>query len=458
MELDELVESLKNFGEKPAAFALLEALARHSNTFEQYDTLARCFFKIKAYKRALPYAEKTVLEAKTNQQKYAARTNLVNVYAHAYEPEKALDLIEVLEKIEPNDSDVRLKKAYALFLMGRRDEAEKILREELVNPDTTPKVKNEIEFNLGTYEMYRDNFYEGLYRFLIHGRKMSLWEKPKLPFTEWDQVVRPGHVIVLRAEAGIGDEFINVRFMKKFEQLGMVPIWFTDRTEMRDLFLRNGYAAVSSLEELMKHNNGLEPYWCHSMDVPVLLKLEYKDLWTGPYITADKNISNLHPLLIETKKLKVGIRWQGNPDYDNDLHRSVDLDELYSVVSKYDVQLFSLQRDYGEEEVLDYPNVVPLYQYNDLESFEKTLAVIDKLDLVITSCTSIAHASAAMGKPTIVFSPMSSYYIWCHSSKYKHSPWYSDHVTLLRQRRPRFWDEPMAELKEKLDAILPNKS
>ena len=141
MELDDLVESLKQLGEKPAAITLLEALGRHSSTFTQYDALARCFFKIKAYKHALPYAENAVLESKTNEEKYAARTNLVNVYAHAYEPEKALDLIDVLEKINPNDSDTRLKKAYALFLMGRRDEAEKILREELINPETTEKVK-----------------------------------------------------------------------------------------------------------------------------------------------------------------------------------------------------------------------------------------------------------------------------------------------------------------------------
>lgn len=458
MELDDLVESLKQLGEKSAAITVLEALGRHSNTFTQYDTLARCFFKIKAYKHALTYAEQAVLEGKTNEEKYTARTNLVNVYAHAYEPEKALDLIDVLEKIKPNDSDTRLKKAYALFLMGRRDEAEKILREELVNPETTEKVKNEIEFNLGTYEMYRDNFYEGLYRFLIHGRRMSLWEKPKLPFDEWDQRAHPGHVIVLRAEAGIGDEFINIRFMRKFEQLGMIPIWYTDRTDMRDLFNRLGYTAVSSLEELMKHDNGLRPYWCHSMDVPVLLNLEYKDLWEGPYISADPTITDLHPKLSETGRLKIGIRWQGNPDYDNDLHRSVPLDELYNVVSKYDADIFSLQRDFGEEEILEYPDVVPLYKTGDLASFERTLAVINKLDVVITSCTSIAHAAAAMGKTTIVFSPMSSYYVWCHSDKYKHSPWYGEHVNLLRQRRPRYWDEPLAELAARLNELLPNKS
>lgn len=453
MELDDLIESLKLLNEKSAAYTVLEALGRHCDSYEQYDTIARCMFKLKRYKESVPFAEKVVSLSKHREQKYNAMVNLVNVYAHAYQPEKALDIVKTLEKTNPNDSDVRLKKAYALFLVGKLDEAESILRSELKNPNNDAKTINGIEFNLGTYELYKDNFQEGLYRFLIHGRRMNLWQKPRLPFTEWDCVIRPGHVIVLRAEAGIGDEFINVRFMNHFKKLGMIPIWYTDRKEMRDLFIRNGYSAVCSLDELKKYNNGKTPYWCHSMDIPVLLKLNYEDLWSGPYLSSDKNIKNLHPKLYDNSKLKIGIRWQGNPDYDNDLHRSVDLKQLYDVVSQYDAQLFSLQRDTGQEEILDYPDVVPLYQSGDLETFEKTLAVIENIDIVITSCTSVAHAAAAMGKKTFVFSPMSSYYVWCHSNKYKHSPWYSEHVTVLRQRRPRYWDEPLLELKQHLDLL-----
>jgi ADP-heptose:LPS heptosyltransferase len=106
-----------------------------------------------------------------------------------------------------------------------------------------------------------------------------------------------------------------------------------------------------------------------------------------------------------------------------------------------------LQRDTGAEDVYQFPEIVPLHE-NHLKTFEETLAIISDLDIVITTCTSIAHASAAMGKRTYVFSPMSSYYVWCHSSKYKHSPWYAEHVTLLRQKRPRHWNEPIEELKQ----------
>lgn len=463
--IDELIETLKNLNEKQAAFQLLAALGRHAVTFEQLDIVARNMFKIKKYKEALPIAEKCLELSETPNHNFNARLNLVNVLAHAYQPERALEEIEILEQTAPNDKDVRLKKAYALFLVGRRDEAEVILREELVNPANDEKTRNDIEFNLGTYEMYKDNFYEGLYRFLIHGRKMNLWNKPRLPFTEFELGMKPQpeHLIVIRAEAGIGDEFINIRFMKHFQDLGMIPVWYTDREEMRDLFNRHGYTAVSSVEEVKDHWNGKDIYWCHSMDIPVLLNLEYKDLWYGPYLFAK---SDIVPKVKASKELRIGLRWQGNPEYDNDLHRSIPLTEMYAAVSNAapKAKLYSLQRDHGVGELHDidgmqwdeffFDGPITALHETSLQTYEQTLAEIAALDVVVTSCTSIAHASAAMGKKTFVLTPMSSYYTWCHSMK--QSPWYGDNLTIIRQQRPRYWDEPLAELKEHLSAIQRN--
>jgi hypothetical protein len=447
MELDQLCETLKQLGEKSAAVNLLEALGRHAVDYRQFDELAKCLFKIKKYKESIPYAEKCVTLSVSNEQKFSSRLNLANVYLHAYEPEKALEQISILEHIDDKDVDVRGRKSYALFLLGRRDEAEKILREDLLQSDLDEKIRNQIEFNLGTYEMYRDNFHEGLYRFLFCGRKMNLWNKPRLPFDEWDGIPKFGHVIVLRAEAGIGDEFINVRFMEHFKNIGMIPIWYTERKDMQSIFKRNGYDCVSSLDELQQYNNGKNPYWCHSMDVPVLLKLEYKDLWKKPYIQADTNINTP---TVKNNRLKIGLRWQGNPDYDNDLHRSVPLNELFDAVKHIDADFYSLQRDTGCEDVYEFKQIVPLHE-NHLKSFEETLSIMNDLDIIITSCTSIAHAAAAMGKKTFVFVPMSAYYTWCHSTKY--SPWYGENVIILRQKRPRYWNEPLEELKQCLIAL-----
>ena len=105
--------------------------------------------------------------------------------------------------------------------------------------------------------------------------------------------------------------------------------------------------------------------------------------------------------------------------------------------------LYSLQRDTGLDQLKDYPYIFDMSP--DMTTFMDTLGIIQNLDIVITSCTSVAHAAAAMGKRVFVFVPISGYYVWAHSMK--QSPWYGDNVTILRQTKPRSWAEPIAELK-----------
>ena len=147
-------------------------------------------------------------------------------------------------------------------------------------------------------------------------------------------------------------------------------------------------------------------------------------------------------------KPSIGIRWQGNPMYDHDLHRSFPLQQVLDVFEGMDVNLYSLQRDHGLEEMTD--DIVDLS--SKLLTWEDTLGAMSNMDLVITSCTSIAHASAACGFKTVVMVPISAYYVWSHSTE--QSPWYGDNVTLMRQQRPRVWDEPVKQLKDSINKLL----
>jgi hypothetical protein len=443
--LEQLVLSLDQMGEKSAAVTVLDALARNSTMFQQYDDVAKCYFKIKEYEKALKYAELALTSAPT-QGLYAAKYNVINVANHANYPERAMTLIKQLEIINPNDLDVKLEKAFSFFLLNQKDKAEAILRTELDNPKHDDKTKTKIRFNLGTYELLRDEFQSGLRKFLFEGRKLEYWKKPSLPFKFWEGQIDEGKTIVIRAEAGIGDEFINVRFMKHLRERGMYPIWFSERKDIAAVFNRNGFTTVSDVRDIKDKS----AYWTHSMDLPVYLNLEYKDLWDGPYIQPD--ITRSLPAELGVMNLKVGLRWQGNPGYDQDLHRSIPLSDLWSAVKDTEAEFYSLQRDTGLDEIgiLEINNME-----RHLDHWEDTLNIINDLDVLVTSCTSVAHASAAMGKRTIIITPISSYYTWCHSMK--QSPWYGDHVTVLRQQKPRVWDEPLAELKEIMNAEFGNR-
>ena len=437
--IEQLVTTLKELGEKEAAIYMLDALARHSSEISQFDELAKNYFKIKEYKKAKDYAEKTLELTQNSSDQYAAKFNVINASNHANYPERALALINQLELINPKNVELQLNKSYSLFLMNKKDKAEAILRNQLEIPNIDEEIKTKIRFNLGSYELLRDEFQNGLRKFLFEGRKLNYWNKPKFNFEVWDGSIQKDRTIIIRTEAGIGDEFINVRFMKHLVDLGMNPIWFTDRPDMYDIFNRNGFKTISNISEI---DLSIDPCWVHSMDLPIYLNLEYENLWYGPYIQADKSRVKEMSKIVNSNKLKVGIRWQGNPGYDQDLHRSIPFEELFKIVSKYDVDIYSLQKDNGLEEIHGHISLVNLEAH--MNTYENTLAIIENLDLVITSCTSIGHAAASMGKETIIIIPISAYYTWCHSTE--KSPWYGDNLTLLRQEKPRNWDIPLSKL------------
>lgn len=454
-DLEPFIMTLKNLGAKNLAKQVLDVFAKNAFSFEQQDNISKCYFKLQHYEEAIKHGEKALVNAHSPQLMYMTRFNLINVYNHANYPEKALTYINANEKLIPMDYDLQLEKAYALFLSNRKTEAEEILHHVLANYKELPEeTALKIKFNLGTYYLYRDKFQEGLRHFILDGAKMRLWntetifsrnKKLNLPFWEGSPDVKN---LVIYAEAGSGDEIINIRFMKHLKERGINAYWYAvwhkeewknERKGLLEIFKNSGFPVVTNLEEL-KDVPDLK--WTYSMHLPIYLNLDYKDLWDKPYISSSKEYDDKCKL--EGKSPKIGIRWQGCPAYDHDLHRSFKVKELHEVLKDVDGTFYSLQRDNGLEEIEDFPNLIDLSE--KMNSFQETLGFIRNLDFVITSCTSIAHLCAASGKEVFVMVPISAYYVWSHSGD--KSPWYGDNVTLLRQEKPRCWKAPLEKLRK----------
>ena len=443
MSLEQITQTLNQMGEKTQAVSLLNTFARHAWQFPEYDDLAKCFFRLKLYTDSIRYSELALTTAYTMERSWSARANLINVLNHANYPERAMKYIHVQERLLPEDQDTRLEKAFSLFLLNKRDAAEAILQKELLRDDLSDETRTKILFNLGTYCLWRDEFQKGLRLFLLKGEELNYWRKAKLPFRFWEGGIMPGRTIILYSEAGIGDEIINVRFMRHLERVGMKPIWFTDRQDMAELFNANGYTTITSKNDIKKlYDADPDLLWTYPMSLPVYLDLQYKDLWHGPYLKSLPEYNEKHSDVLNETSTKIGLRWQGNAEYDQDLHRSVPLAAMFSVAMTVNANMYSLQRDTGLEEI----GSMPIVDLSDrMVNFCDTISLINKLNVVITSCTSIAHAAAAMGKRVFVMVPISAYYTWSHSSD--QSPWYGENVTILRQESPRDWTEPLKRLR-----------
>ena len=450
-----IIDTLLRFNEKKLARDLIRAFYNNATILEQLDHIARLAMIVKDYQTSIS-ACLVVLDMLTKQITfnpdaiYAARSNLINVLAHANHPIKALEYIRVQESIRPIDQDRDLKKAYCLFLSLRRDEAETILNSILNDPTIDNKTRREIEFNLGTYDLWNGRFKSGIRRFMKYGSEFNTWDRPALTHIhEWNGNIQVGRIVIVIAEAGIGDEFINIRFAKQIMDSGMHVAWVTNRTDLHSVFSRSiGCQMYSTLAEcLVDHSNNVAGY-CYSMNLPILLDLDVSDLWTGPYITPDPEYVKLHrDDIIRTDEVVespiIGVRWSGNADYDQDNHRTIPYDQIVNACNTFiNGRIYSLQKDSGVEYIDE--RVVDLS--NKLNTWEDTIAIISLLDIVVTSCTAIAHIAGAMGVPTIVLPPISAYYTWCYDGT--KSPWYGESTIVLHQQVPEDW-KPSLDLVKK---------
>lgn len=147
---------------------------------------------------------------------------------------------------------------------------------------------------------------------------------------------------------------------------------------------------------------------------------------------------------------KVGLRWAGNARYDHELHRTLSLDGLIDAMPKdNNWSLYSIQRDVGMEQLAQNTQVQDLS--SELTTFDDLLGIMYNLDLIITSCTSVAHAACALGKRTIILIPIMDYYVWAQGKQTSY--WYGDNLRLVRQVTPETWQEAYAELQEVLKEI-----
>jgi hypothetical protein len=315
---------------------------------------------------------------------------------------------------------------------GHPDVSEDILRSYPEQDDAR------VVFNLGWHEMRHGNLKKGL-QMMDAGRFINCFGLPRLEGEIWRDQDLTNKTLLFRCENGYGDQIMNFRFAKDFQAMG-ARVVISCLPSLMPLFSRHGFVCI---------DNGATPYihydyWVPAMSAAHILGYD-SDTFPGQrYLTAEPR-----KLYSKPNTLKVGIRWAGNPEFEHHQHRRFDPQPLIDLHEVDGVTLYSLQRD---EDCIDG---LPFADLRDqMKTWEDTASIIQGLDLVITSCTSIAHLSAALGKKTWVIVPILPYYAWAVPGE--KSVWY-DSIRLFRQTEYGNWDEPLNNVRLALEQKLSMK-
>jgi hypothetical protein len=288
---------------------------------------------------------------------------------------------------------------------------------------------NRAAFNRGWYLMQQGKLLEGE-KLLFRGRDEGVFgnEPPRSPMPMWDG--KSKGTVLLNLEGGLGDQIHGVRYARDIAKIsGKVIVACSGAlaTLFRDI---EGVVAVCQNDAVY---GIVHDYWAPSMSTIPLLEYEYKDISGKPYINK--------PLVEPHKGLRIGLRWQGNPQFEHEQHRIFPPAKLFDALDDLDAEFISLQRDEGSQYKPYWVKEVPLGHW------EETRLALASCDLVITSCTSVAHLSGSMGIPTWIVVPILPYYLWAPQGNT--TVWY-DSVKLYRQEVFGDWSAPFNQIKKDL--------
>lgn len=264
--------------------------------------------------------------------------------------------------------------------------------------------------------------------------------RPNIPRPRWDGSPLDGRAILLHTEQGIGDTLQFLRFLPQLKQQAVRVV----------------FACQTSLHALLKHLPDVDEWfpidvpgdicfdWYSPLQsLPALLRLDSEAAIPRdvPYVTADpKRIACWKPRLEEIDGFKVGLCWQGSPTFTSDALRSIPLSQFEPLAEVPGVALVSLQKGPGTEQAKQHGQRLGLIVFDDLDAdapFVDTAAVMQHLDLVVTSDTAIAHLAGALARPVWLLVSTASHWTWL--TERSDSPWYP---TMRIFRQPTLGDWP----------------
>jgi tetratricopeptide (TPR) repeat protein len=272
---------------------------------------------------------------------------------------------------------------------------------------------------------------------VIRSFKQPLWDGKKS---------LKGKSILLYSEQGLGDTIQFSRYILLIKALGAKVILETHKE------LINIVGSIDSDITIILMGQTLPDFdfQCPLLSLPLKFGTGLKNIPSPTrYVWADTKLASKWKKKLDAQqKPLIGLAWEGNPLHKNDHNRSISLAELIPHLPKQ-YRYVGLQKDIRKTNLDTLKkNTLINNLVDNNTTMDDTAAIIENLDIVISVDTSIAHLSAAMGKPTWVMLPLVPDWRWLLNRTA--SPWYKS-IKLFRQKKRGNWEEVFKELNKKLN-------
>lgn len=397
-------------------------------------------------------AEKRYIQAIQVQPVFsAAYSNLGNVYEKKGQFDKALSAFDQALRQNPENTSAMRNKGNALYWSGAFDQALDCFKQVLEHVPDDPEALTYI----GIIHLLKGNFAAGwpAYRNRWNLEKMVL---PDFKQPAWNGEPLDGKTIVLLSEQGFGDTVHYIRYGAVLKSHYDCRVIAVCPLAMIDLL-----SGCAGIDQVIAPGTDLPPYDVYStfLDVPAILG-ETLETTPGPvpYLVAGPGLCKTWQKRLSVYGgFKIGIVWQGNPNYCADLRRSFALTDLEPLGRLTGVHLFSLQKHHGRDQLNDLCARMDIVNLGDridqhTGAFVETAAVLKNLDLVVAPDTAVAHVAGALGVPLWV--ALSNVPFWPWQLDREDTPWYPS-ARLFRLQDNEPWRAVFQRMADRLTAEIP---
>ncbi|MEE2695409.1 MAG: hypothetical protein VX976_03520 [Pseudomonadota bacterium] len=320
------------------------------------------------------------------------------------------------------------------------------------------------KLNLSLLEQVNGNNLRGLALYeerekekcLVFYKDPLIKEIPEL--TRLDDLTKNKNILII-GEQGFGDQLMTCMYLKKLHSIGIKLTFLVNEKLFPLLNQVKDLKEIKISEELSKNELKKFHLKIYSMSLPYLF--EMKKLKRMPVIiksneSKKKNTDypNYIKQLLSKKSIKVGLAWSGRPTQTRNSFRSIKLDFFSRILDNKEIDFFSLQKisnNFEKDFIYKKNNFFDVSNY--LEDFRDTTFFVSKMDIIISTCTSLVHLSGLMKKKTMLL------------LSYTHDPRWNEKtngnlygtVEKFKQRELNNWYHPLNEINTVLENLNKNE-
>jgi Flp pilus assembly protein TadD len=337
-------------------------------------------------------------------------------------------------KLNPRYAEAYKNLGIVLVELGEQDEATGCFRKALeVAPNDA-----DAHIHLGVRLLQLGDFEAGWAHYEWRCRSQNPAFKPRnFSAPLWDGRPLGGKTLLMHAEQGLGDTLQFVRYAPLVRRRDGRVVLGSQKP------LRILLSGCPGIDQVVVDGEQWPPFDCHVplLSLPHLLGTQADNFPADvPYLFAREDLIRLwQGRLGDCPGFKVGICWQGDPRHRDDRRRSFTLSHFAALAEIPDVDLISLQKGTGTEQLaaVRFPVKALGPDFDEGNGpFMDTAAVMKNLDLVVTSDTAVAHLAGALGVPVWVALAKAADWRW--QLDREDSPWYPT-MRLFRQEQAGDW-------------------